>query len=1859
MKNSSHCLLLGILALGSLLIPSCRKDEFIPSDASAFKAYIAAYPTSVISRKGPIQIAFTAPYGQGRGDEAHLKGSIRLDPSIPGKATWADPYTLQFEPEEPLPSGTGFNAVLDLGKIISGVPDSLQEFRFRFSTRRQHIRMSLDQWVIPDASQPGTFRLSGTLHTNDFAESRDVEKCLSLEGLGQNSPVSWTHDPSGTEHRFDIFPVKATPEDRQLFLTWNGAPLGLSTSERNGLTVPSLGAREVLDCRPLPSGQQGLRFSFSYPLDPDQDLSGMVYLTGQPELQPQFLVEGNLLTCFFPQRLEGVQELTVMQGVRLRDGSTLEKPWYGQVDLSQAHPGVRLLGSGNILPDADKLHFPFEAINLNAVEVEIFKIYHNNILQFLQVNSLDGQWEMQRVGDVVWRGQIDLTDLNPERNNHEWVRYALDLAPLIKPDPKALYQVRIGFWKEFTDLVCEGSDQEPAYDPESVKEAATRSIMDAWAGRYGYFEGYSWERREDPCAPEYYNSDRFIFRNVLSSNLGVTCKRSVQGDLLVLTTDLRSTSAVSGAEVTFYNYQLQVLHQGKTNGEGILLANMKKAPDFVVVRQGDQFGYLVLQEQNALSVSDFPTDGVAVQEGLRGFPYAERGVWRPGDSIFLNLVLHDPHSSLPADYPVTMELSDPRGRQVKRMVNHEPAGPIYAFHFASALEDPTGIWTARFFAGGAVFTHPLRVETIRPNRLKLALDFSKPRLSRKDGPIGATLSARWLHGAPATDQQASIQVTASPTPTKFKGFEKYAFDHPERQLEQREFVWAEGRTDQEGRFSVAPKELLGTVSAPGKIRMVFKNRVSEPGGGASQDFQVMEYDPYTDYCGLSVPLNQEGYPVYGAEDRITFRLASVNAAGTPNSSRILKVRLIRKEWRWWWEQYSNNRSSYTDSPFEEVVASADVRTDNRGLASWTTGFDSLSRYLVEVCDPVSGHCSAKEIFVWSAVSGRNADARYFQFTTDKETYRPGEEISISLPASPNGKALVSLETGSRILSARLVPLKEGGTTLRLPVTAEMKPNVYVHLSIIQGHGSGSGDLPLRLYGIRSVKVESEDGRTEPRIEAPAVVEPDKPFTVSVTEARSKGMAYTLAIVDDGLLDLTRFKTPDPYSSLFSKEALGVRTWDLFDQVIGGFTGEVRRIVAIGGDEAAMRPQGNPRANRFKPALVHLGPFWLEPGKRGTHKITIPNYTGSVRVMVVSANGQASGSAQHGISVRKPLMVAATLPRQLGIRDEPELAVTVFAAEAGLGDIKVSVKENTGLVRFSGPTEKSIRITGKGEKTLYFPLKTGTASGVARFEISATSGKENASQRLELAVRNPNPTQTVTYEKLLPPGQTHTFRVPAEGTSGSQSVTLSASTLPPLRLADRMTQLANYPFGCLEQTVSSVLPLLLLHQAGALPQSMDKKARQRVIEGINRVLAMKDAQGRLMYWPEGSYHHPWSEIYAMVFLSLAKESGYGVPEKALRQIVDRQRKLAGSWDVAEPHLRSSEENPSTVQAFRLYALAVANEGVLGAMNRLKERKELPQLDRWLLAGAYARMGRKQTGAALVAKLPDTAPAYARPGFSFGSDLRDLSLMCLSAQDLGLADRSYRLLRSVASRLNSGEWYATHSMASGLWAYARYMAGKKGDTAPFVAYTMAGASEQRLTAGSIIQQTDLPPKAIHLKPLTIKNKGKSDTYVQLACSGKPDLGQEKASSKGMELSIRYLSTNGQSLDIGRLSLGTDFIAVATIKHRGATSETIPEVALSQYLPSGWEIRNLRMEPDNGSVMPPMSFRYQDIRDDRAHTFLELSGDATAKTAGQSYRMTITAAYPGKFYLPAQTVESMYDANFRAAIPGRWIEVYDPAK
>src|SRR5690606_15905078 len=285
--------------------------------------------------------------------------------------------------------------------------------------------------------------------------------------------------------------------------------------------------------------------------------------------------------------------------------------------------------------------------------------------------------------------------------------------------------------------------------------------------------------------------------------------------------------------------------------------------------------------------------------------------------------------------------------------------------------------------------------------------------------------------------------------------------------------------------------------------------------------------------------------------------------------------------------------------------------------------------------------------------------------SDKSTYNLGEQINVTIPGSQQGRAFVSIENGSRIIQTQWVETRAGDTPFSFVASEAMTPNVYVHVTLLQPHAQTVNDLPIRLYGVIPIQVQDPATRLEPVITMPDVLEAGGKVNITVSEKANRRMTYTVAVVDAGLRDLTRFKTPDLWSRFYAREALGVRTWDVFDEVMGAYGGRIERLLAIGGDGEPDGDVADVRANRFKPVVKFFGPYTID-GRTATHTFVMPQYVGSVRTMVVAGNQGAYGKAEKSAPVRKPLMLLATLPRVLGPEEKVKLPVTLFANDPGIG-----------------------------------------------------------------------------------------------------------------------------------------------------------------------------------------------------------------------------------------------------------------------------------------------------------------------------------------------------------------------------------------------------------------------------------------------------------------------------------------------------------------------------------------------------------------------------------------------------------------
>jgi uncharacterized protein YfaS (alpha-2-macroglobulin family) len=1038
--------------------------------------------------------------------------------------------------------------------------------------------------------------------------------------------------------------------------------------------------------------------------------------------------------------------------------------------------------------------------------------------------------------------------------------------------------------------------------------------------------------------------------------------------------------------------------------------------------------------------------------------------------------------------------------------------------------------------------------------------------------------------------------------------------------------------------------MLPGTNAPGKIQVKLKTTVMEHSGNASTDIFTIPFHPYPGYVGLKLPSMKNGWLVTDTSHLL--QLACVNTNGSPVAgTRQVKVELWKLDWRWWWNLSADDLSNYVSATYRTPVVTATAEVVN-GKGSYQLSIDrpNWGRFYLKVTDPATGHSTGKVIYVswpyWAGQSNEMSGVEVLEFSADKETYQVGEKAKIIIPSCPNGRALVSLENGTGVLKQFWVDTNKGSSQFELPIEPGMAPNVYVHVSLIQPHASLDNDLPIRLYGIANIDVDDPATELSPTIALPPVLAPETEFTLEVGEENGRDMTYTIAIVDEGLLDITRFSTPDPHASFYSKEALGVHSFDLYKYVIGKQSGEMGHILGIGGD-MELKNQESSKVNRFKPVAMYLGPFTLKKGSKQKHVIKMPYYVGSVRAMVIARQGNAYGHADATAPVRKPIMVLATLPRTLSPGEEVELPVSVFAMEDWVKNAAISLETNN-LFEVVGPSVKNVGFKAPGEQLVFFTLKTKASIGKGQVVVTGKSGKENSKDQIDIWIRTPNPRVGKTHEGVLEANGKLSLSYTPFGIDGSKRGILEVSTIPPLQLADRLDYLIGYPYGCVEQTTSKGFAQLYLPDVVSLSESEKSNISNNIRATIGRLLSMQTADGGFAYWPGDQVPDEWGSCYAGHFLTEARNKGYSVPQSALDRWIKFQTRLSNGYETY-----NGQHNNTLMQAYRLYTLALANKPNLGAMNRLKTEGSLNNASLWRLAGAYAKAGQKDLAKRMMTGLETSVKSYAEMGYTYGSGLRDQAMILEVLVDMGEITNATRLVRDIANVLNNESWWSTQTTAYCLLSISKFALVNKTAQPLDFTYAFGKQTAQRASTKMPIARITLSESDINSGTLVLDNHASGTFFVQLNISAHPLQNETKAASSNLIMQVVYTDMAGNSLDVSTLPQGTSFKATVTLKHPGMLNQ-YDNMALNQMFPSGWEIVNTRLEGTD-SLYKSSPYAYRDIRDDRVYTFFNLPIGQT-----YSYVTLLTANYIGAFYLPSASCEAMYDGSIYARTQGAWVKV-----
>lgn len=1852
MTSNFKTILLWVVSI--FVISSCvNKKNNIPEVNTAYSQFVSSYTSGVISSESPILIEFSQDTLRSEDIGIDIDEKlIALSPAVKGHVQWIDDYRLAFYPDERMKSDEVYQVSVYLDKILD-VPDEYGTMTFNVKIMKQSFTVN-DIALKAYGNQNIKLQyLSGVVSTADIVDDDKAEEVLKVNLLNENLKIKWVHSLNGKEHSFTVDSIERADVNENISISWNGKSIGVDNTGEEQIELPAIDVFKVVDVKVIQQPEQYLLVRFSDPLLSEQNLEGLVTIVDANDLQYQ--IEGNDLKVYFASRLSGERDIYISSGIKNALNYKLKESTTIRARFEDLKPAVKLVSDGTIVPSSDELVFPFEAVNLKAVELRIIKIYSNNIQQFFQQNSYNDNSDIKQVGRLILQKKIDL-NVSTFSELKNWNTYRVNLSDLIKVEPGAIYRLQLRFHKEYSlyglnDL--SETNQVSVVDQleaeQEIEEEFKEWDSPSWYSDYYYPDGYLWNQRENPEHVSYYNYNQFVSKNLFATNLAVIAKGGSDQSMNFAVTNLKTAETVSGVSVKIYNYQKQLMQTLQTGSDGLCRVGLESKPYLLVAEKDGQYAYLRLDDGSSLSLSNFDVSGDVVQKGIKGYVYGERGVWRPGDKIYVTFILEDSKDNLPENYPVILELINPSGQTVTRQVKSSGENGFYLFTTETDSDAPTGNWRAILKVGGQSFTKRIKVETVKPNRLKVDLKFDSDTIIANKETSSIRLEAQWLHGGIAKNLKAQVDLSFSKATTSFQKYFNYIFDDPTKDFYVEEEQIFEGRVDSKG-VALVNYELPKISSAPGILNAHFSTRVYEESGDFSIDVNTMPYSPYTSFVGIKMPGSDSDW--YKTDTSYPLDIVTVDYEGNEVDHENLEVRVYKVDWHWWWDSGEDNLARYVNSSYNVPVLKTTVSTVN-GKASIPieikyNSWEDNGRYLIYVKDPVSGHSTGLTTYFsrwgYMATDGMQETATMLTVKSDKEKYNIGEEVTVTIPSGKKGKALISIENGTSVIDMFWVDSQEQNTTFKFKTTEEMAPNVYVHISLIQPHSQTENDAPIRLYGVIPVLVEDPNTHLNPVISMPEKLEPEADYEIAVSEEDGRKMTYTLAVVDEGLLDLTSFKTPDPWSSFYAREALGVKTWDFYNDVIGAYGARLESAFAVGGDEnldAAKRKE----ANRFESVVSVIGPFTVENGKTNTHKLNMPNYVGAVRVMVVAGNNGAYGNTEQSVKVSKPLMLLATLPRVLGPGEEVKLPVNVFAMNEDVKSVRVTIETNN-LLESTNGNSKMVEFSEVGDQIVNFDLKVSEEIGVGKVNITAESGENIATYEIEIDVRPPNPRVVNVQNAVIEAGNTWETDINAPGMNGTNVARLEMSSIFPMDINRRLEYLIEYPHGCIEQVTSGVFPQLLLNQLIDVSDEQRYEIEDNVRIALNKYTRFQTSEGGFSYWPGGTYSHAWGTNYAGHFMLKAEEAGYSLPYGIKEKWLAYQKNEARNWKRSE----QSYERSELVQAYRLYTLALAQSPDFGAMNRLREEEGLDQLSQWRLAAAYAVAGQPEVATQMIANLSKTIKPFKELSYTFGSDVRDKAMIVETLVLLNRDAEAFSLVKEIADALSSDAWMSTQTTAYSLLSIAEFSGGDKlGDDMMSVRLSVNGGSGQNISSASTVWQDELDLINNKTAEVNIENLSDEIMYASIYTEGIPVVGDSTSAQSNLYMDVWYTDMQGNKIDPSGMQQGTDFVAVVSIQNPGQKG-VYKEMSLTTIFPSGWEIINNRLN-DLESSLKSDAFTYQDIRDDRVLTYFDLSTNEK-----KTFRIQLNATYQGRFYLPSVQCEAMYDNSINSRVPGKWVEVME---
>ncbi len=1728
---------------------------------------------------------------------------IIFEPKIVGKYKWIDTKNLIFSPDYPLSpmqdykatvsqkikQHTNFTSDFETYEFHTEYFDVLKAEYFWTQLEDEDYRISVkanlffNYPVLPDMLEQGLkVTINGKVIKNYKIISEESSKTIAIE-LGE---------------------IKQTDKKQDLVLTVKkglSSVIGKNPTEEVrhfAYTLPPLTRVAITGVSSGYDGANGWIFVNTTQKIKHSEILKFIKLKPAKDIKVSSSENGFMIEADF-MKSKSVT-LNIAKGLPGLYGGKLEFDYEQLITLVDIEPTINFSSKkGKYLLLGGNENLKVNTVNVSGVEIEVSRIYKNNLLHFLNnysyyYNSDYDYAPTYYTGNFGDKIYTEKKKLDSDRN---WQNsFNINLNRVLISKQKGIYTVNVS------------SD----------------------------------DRR-------WLNDSKMI----AISDLGIITKKS-KSDLIVFVNSISSAEPVENVDVEIISSKNQILLKGKTNSEGLIhFKNIKKEigesyPTLITCELEDDFNYIDLRETE-IETSRYDVGGITQYSNFfNAFIYSPRNIYRPGEEVIISAIVRDEKIFLPEKLPVYIKVISPTGKifaEYKKRLNEQGS-----FELSFTLPDyaQTGTYFAELYVNSKemIGNYSFKVEEFVPDKIRVSVNAEKPKYVPNE-KVEFQLDAEFLFGAKASGLKYEADIQLQSRKFRSKSYPKFNFANSSVKDQRFENSFVDGVLDNDGKAKFKYK-IQKRLASSGFIQGTAFVSVFDLTGRTVNKPAMFKVYPKNYFIGV----RSKGY-YHGVNSKLSYQFVVVDKDDKTLNKFESVVELVRFEWQTVLKKGRNNKFYYASEKKEIREWKKELILN--GKTNFQFSIAKTGRYEIRIYKKGCNDYQKNNFYVygWGGSTASSFEVNKegkVEILFDKKQYQPGDEATILFTTPFSGKMLVSFER-DKIYDYKIIDVKNKSAELKIEIAEEYLPNIYVSATLFKEHSEKSETPFLVGHGYKSITVEQKTNRLPLKITAPSKIEPRTKQRIKIKSLPEKDIYVTLAVVDEGILQLNNYATPDAYSYMYAKRPLNVDSYDLYKLLLPEI---VSQSSSTGGDGLAS--EFKKRTNPVKSKRFKLLSFWSGIKKTDSNgevsvDVNIPQFNGEVRVMALAYSNMRFGNAEAKIKVADKIIIEAEIPRFLTLGDSLISNVTILNPNNLSGKLELTLKVEGPLKVIS---EKSITLVlDKGKNTsTEFTIVTKSNIGLGKIIIQS-NGIAKVKEEIEIGVRPASALITETGGGVIKAGEKIKVQIPNGYLNKTQNTSLLISKYPSISLAKHLKYLVGYPYGCLEQTTSKVFPQLYFEELAKLAAPeyyKTKNPKYFVKEGIRKIESMQLYDGSLSYWQGGTHSNWWATVYAAHFLVEAKSAGFNINESVLRKLLNYINNKVKSKSVTSIVRYKNNKKIIIKRAnkealYSLFVLALAHRADISTMNYYKAHLDLLSTDlQYLLAASFGLSGKMNAFYELLPSDKSVKSIRRRSGGDFDSEIRANAIILYTLLAVDPENEKIPFMVKHLSKI-SESIYSTQERAFALMALGK-AASLNSESNVKVKVVIDGKSINTFMGDNL----RISDSKLNSSKILLSATGKGKVFYTWNTEGvKIDKPVVEKDSYLKVRKVYYNYKTKQPVKDNKFKQGD--LIVAKISLTGF-EQSAKNIVISDLIPAGFEIENPRLKSNsqfNWHIKNKMSIDYIDIRDDRLLLFTSLIRKRTVE-----YYYLLRVVSKGKFIQPAIGAEAMYDGEIHSYNGYKTIEI-----